>query len=189
MSQDSFYELVADPKATSRWFLKCPLAADGSEIDPRMFTKGEPVDVLDGLSLPIRQSGAVVDVNFCDFDMIVASSVLGEVLESEVGDQLQRIPISVAGHDHAFEIWNPCSLVDCIDESRSVFTKWTNADGRPDKVGDYRMFASLKINGASASGHDIFRLSRWPIVVVVSEKVKGILERASATGIGFVRID
>jgi hypothetical protein len=189
MSQDRFYELVADPKATSRWFLKSPLASDGSEIDPRTFTKGEPVDALDGLSLPIRRGGTVVDVNFCDFDMIVAPSTLGDALESEIGVQMQRIPISVAGHDHVYEIWNLCSLVDCIDESRSIFTKWTDADGRPDKIGDYRMFVSLRINGASASGRDIFRLSRWPITVVVSEKVKDILERASATGISFVRID
>jgi len=54
----------------------------------------------------------------------------------------------------------PC--VDCIDESRTVGEKWTESDGRPDKVGMYRTIVYLFVDPTRIA-HDIFRVQGWKI--------------------------
>lgn len=189
MTTGNYYELLADPSAVSRWYLKSPLSLDGNEVDARLFTQGVQVSHQPPLTLPVRREGDEVEFNLCDFDMVVTPSSLNVDLESLVGPAIQRIPVVVEGRKDEFEILNVCDLVQCVDESRSLFTKWTEADGRPDKVGGFRMFAKLKIDPIAASGHDIFRIAGWPIALVVSEKVKSFFEMRNVSGVRFEQAD
>jgi hypothetical protein len=189
MSSGGFYRLLADPAATSRWYLKSPLDPAGDEVDPRLFTQGTPVGSLPPLSLPLRRAGDELDFNFCDFDMVVTPSAFNAELETLVGSVIQRIPVIVDGRSDWFEILNICELVKCVDEARSVLTKWTAADGRPDKIGQYRMIVELKIDPAAAQDHQIFRIADWPIALIVSEKVKSLLEVRKVSGLRFQRVD
>src|SRR5262245_1410206 len=43
MTSGAFYRLLADPAATSRWYLMSPRDSAGREIDPRIFTQGVPI--------------------------------------------------------------------------------------------------------------------------------------------------
>jgi hypothetical protein len=189
MSEERYYELLADPEATSRWYLKSPLDSDDNEVDPRTFTQGVPVNILQSLRLPLRRAGDRVDFNFCDFDMIVTPSDLNSGLESLVGPAIQRIPIAIEDQNEMFEILNVCKRIECVDESRSLATKWTAENGRPEKIGQYRMIVSLKIDASAAKGHDIFRVSGWPIAVIVSERVKRFFESRKVSGLNYERVD
>jgi hypothetical protein len=110
-------------------------------------------------------------------------------LEALAGPAIQRVPVTVEGQGAEFEILNVCELVQCVDERRSLLTKWTAADGRPEKVGQFRMIAKLKINPAAASGHHIFRVAGWPIALIASEEVKKLLEARDVSGLKFERVD
>lgn len=189
MSTLKYYELQADPAAFPRWYLGSPIDPAGSEIDPRTFTQGVPVGTQPPLILPFRRTGDEVEFNFCDFDMIVTPRTLNAELETLVGAAIQRIPVSVGNRADEFEILNVCELVKCVDESRSVATKWTASDGRPDKVGQFRMVIELKIDPSAASGHEIFRVAGWPIALVVSEKVKRFFEDRKVSGLKYERVD
>lgn len=189
MTSRMFYEILADPDATTRWYLKSPLDPSGNEVDPRLFTQGVPVGSQPLLELPLRRNGDEVGFNFCDFDMVVTPAVLNAELETLVGTAIQRIPVMVEGRRDEFEILNICELVPCLDESRSLFTKWSDADGRPEKIGQFRMIAKLKIDPVVAECHQIFRVAGWPIALIVSEKVKNLFEARKVSGIRYERVD
>lgn len=189
MSSRKFYLLLADPTATSRWYLKSPLDPSGNEVDPRLFTQGVPVGSQPSLTLPLRRNGDAVGFNFCDFDMVVTPAAVNAELEALTGSAIQRIPVTVDKRGDEFEILNVCELVQCVDESRSLLTKWTEADGRPEKVGQFRMIVKLRIDPVAANGHHIFRVAGWPIALLVSEEVKNFLEARKVSGLNYERVD
>ena len=189
MNSRMFYELLADPDALPRWYLKSPLGPSGSEVDPRLFTQGVPVDPQPPLRLPVRQNGNEVGFNFCDFDMVVTPARVNAELEALIGVAIQRIPVTVDARTTEYEILNVCDLVPCFDESRSVFTKWTDDDGRPDKIGRLRMVAKLKIDPALADGHHLFRVAGWPLALVASQEMKSFFEAKGLSGVMYERVD
>lgn len=189
MTSDKFYRVLADPAARSRWYMKSPFDPAGHEVDPRQFAQGLRVAPQPPLTLALRQHGAEVSFNFCDFDMVVTPAQLNAELEALAGAAIQRIPVTFQSRRNDFEILNVCDLVHCIDESKSLLTKWTLADGRPDKTGQFRMIAKLKINATLARGHHIFRIAGWPIALIVSGQVKDLLEARKTSGVVYERVD
>ena len=63
--------------------------------------------------------------------------------------------------------------------------KWTEKDGRPDKVGKYRHLGDLTIDSSRTNGHHIFRIRDWEIALIVSERVKDALNGIDDLGIVF----
>lgn len=189
MTRAGFYRILADPHACLRWYLAAPLDAWGREVDPRLFTQGERVSVQGPLEVPLRRQGEVVSFNFGDFDMVVTPVSLNARLESLAGNDVQRIPVKIPNRvADDFEILNVCRAVSCVDESHSDFVKWSEADGRPEKVGAYRMITKLCLRSDAAAGHDIFRVAEWPIALIVSERVKKLFEELKITGIKCQRV-
>lgn len=93
MNSGHYYELLADPEATTRWYLKSPVDSEGNEIDPRLFTQGLRVGRQPLLTVPVRRQGNPVDFNFCDFDMIVSPVSLNDAIEAVAKHAIQRIPV------------------------------------------------------------------------------------------------
>ncbi|MBI4924146.1 MAG: hypothetical protein HY834_20615 [Devosia nanyangense] len=135
--------------------------------------------------MPIDYGGVVVDFNFAPFDMLVVRASLGEAIEALAGAAVQRLPVTLAGQPNVFEILNICQRVPCVDEERSSYVRWTDADGRPDKVGQFRYFKRLRVDSALAQGHHLFRIAEWSIVPIASRQMKDVIERAGATGVAF----
>jgi len=189
MSSRNFYRLLADPAATSRWYLKSPFDPSGNEVDPRLFTQGVHVESQPSLRLPLRRDGDEVDFNFCDFDMVVTPARVNAELEALVGPAIQRIPVMVDSKADEYEILNVCERVSCFDESRSLFTKWGDADGRPEKVGQLRMVVKLKIDPSLADGHHLFRMADWPVALIASQEVKRFFESRKLSGLKYEQVD
>ena len=179
------YRLLADPKALTRCHMRAPIDASGSELDARLFTQGQEVAARLPLSLSLGCAGDAVDFNFGDFDMIVTPAALNDELESLVGSAVQRIPVGLESDSRQLEILNVVDKVSCVDENSSTFTKWTAADGRPEKVGEYRMFTRLRLNSRAAAGNHLFRVSEWPIALIASEEVKSLFESRGTTGLAY----
>jgi len=180
-----FYRLLADPEATSRWHIKAPVDALKNEVDARLFTQSTKYQGSLSLVMPLRRRGDLVDFNFGDFDMVVTPEGLNVELEHMLSPQIQRIPVKIENGGRGFEILNVLDVVKCVDEQRSEFTKWTNSDGRSDKVGKFRMITRLRIDAKAASAHHLFRVAEWPIALIASEDIKSFLEARAVTGITF----
>jgi hypothetical protein len=181
----TFYRLLADPALPKRWFLGTPVDPEGEDLDPRIFTEAVPFEGRGGLVLPLARKGKEVDFNFAAFDVVVTPRKLNLELAELLRDKLQAIPVQVESSGQTWEILNVLDQVKCIDDSRSEFMIWTQADGRPDKVGAYRMITRLRIRPDAASGHDFFRVEEWPIALVASERVRRIFMSHGITGVVF----
>lgn len=180
-----FFRVLADPKATTRWFLKSPVGSDGEQLDSRIFTSGKIFSENLKLQLPLRRKGEPVDFNFCDFDMVVTPRQLNSAIQKIAGNTIQRIPIEIESSKEPYEILNTLDVVSCVDEEKSEFTKWGPNDGRPDKVGEYRMITKLHIDSEKAKEHVIFRINEWKVALIINSELKKIFEENKITGVVF----
>lgn len=181
---NKFYRILVDPKATARWYLKAPMDQQGREIDARLFTQGLPFDGSPTLCIPLRRQGEEVDINFADFDMLVVSKEIIDDIALDFNLSIQRIPAEINGKID-YEIVNPLELVSCIDENESDYLKWTENDGRPEKIGKFRMFTKLQIKKNLPINSHLFRVTEWPVALLVSEALKERIERRHASGVVF----
>lgn len=175
----AYYCLSDDMTTGNRWFLKGPLDRRGARLDPRLFTYREPVECDAPLYIPLRRPGRQLDFTLADFDMPVLRSSLARELQALAPESIQLFPAVVEGSNDSFHIVNVVSVVACLDEQRSTLTYWTQAHGRPDKVGKPMMVVELRVDTERAAGKKIFRLKDWKIALIVSEDARDILRGAS----------
>lgn len=183
----NFFRILADGNAISRWYLKAPLDVRGDEIDSRLFTQGKFYDGGLPVVIPLRRFGEVMDVTFADFDMLVVTTSVIDNILNYLNISIQRFPVCVDGKE-GFEIVNPLMLISCVDESGSEIIKWNEGDGRPEKVGQFRMITKLKINDDLGINSHLFRVAGWPIALIVSAKLKQLLEKFKVSGIVFAPV-
>ncbi len=182
---EHFFEITDDLSISKRWYLQAPLRNSGKEIDPRIFTEGRKVNIKGQLRIPMRRQGLPLDVTFADFDMPVISKEIGVLLEELAPNNIQRIPISIESQQGKYEILNITTLRQCVNEQQSDILWWTESDGRPDKVGQYRMVRRLIIDPSLVEGSEIFRVKGWEISIIVSQRIKDSLASRKVTGIQF----
>lgn len=171
-----------------RWFLRGPVDEHGVEVDPRMFTVGRPVELDGRLRVPLRSDGSPLDFTFADFDMPVVRRETGELLQRLAPGTCMRMPVEIESHGSGFEILNVTKTVRCVDEGRSKIMYWREGDGRPEKVGQYRMITLLRLSPDLADATPMFRLDGWHIALVVSAAVRGALLEAETTGVAFEEV-
>jgi hypothetical protein len=61
--------------------------------------------------------------------------------------------------------------------------KWTSADQRVDKMGDYRSVVGLRIDPNRARRRNLLRVKGWVSPVIISELVKQALTDIPSMGI------
>jgi len=200
---NEFFELDGHVNLPGTWYLDDLYDSAGQRFDERDFTYGLPielgppmrlalydtdtmVDVVPPLMVTVPRDGTPTDYTLAGIDMPVITRRVGELLGRLAGTEIQRIPVRVDGHDEQYEILNVISVVPCIDTKRSRIMWWTEADGRPDKVGQPRMISKFVLDRAALTGHNILIPKEWRVVVLVSEVLKVALEEAGVTGVRFL---
>lgn len=184
----NFYRIVEDPRPFARWLINEPVDMHGIVVSAWNFRRGEPYRAERPLVMPLYTPGPQLDFNFSVLEAVVTSADLNAEMESRFRIRAQRIAVTVESTDTRFEILNVLDHLRCIDERRSEFTKWGENDGRPDKVGQYRMFSLIRINPAAVMGYHLFRIHEWPIALIASAQLKQFLEKRRVTGIDFVPV-
>jgi len=197
-----YYRIEDDVDVKGRWFLDGLSDSKGRRLDSRDFIYGLSieigpplrisladqdviVDVHDPLRVSLRTEGIALDFTFADFEMPVVTARVAELLETICGPDIQRIAVEVPGRNSAFEIINVVPCPNCIDRQRSEVEWWTEADGRPEKLGKPRMVTKLAIDNRKVGEHHIFRPDGWVVALVVSDVVKQAIENARVSGVKF----
>ena len=169
--------------------MRYPLAVhdDGlCDIDAREFAEGRRYEGLTPVALSLRVDGPRPEFTFAAGQMPIVSHRLAAVIESLCPSDVQRFPVVVLPAVSGYEILNVVATADCLDETRSEFSKFTVDDSvRPDRAGDYSAVARLRIDPRRTDGHGIFRVRRWEIALVVSDEVKKAMERFDHLGVVF----
>jgi hypothetical protein len=179
--------MVDDLRIPGRWHLGEPLTDESR--DPSEFTVGRPSQISSVPNIDIDIPGVALDFTLTTRIVPVASKQLAQVVSKFAGDTVQRIPVTISGHE-GYEILNIVRSVDCLDESRSEYTKWREADERPDLIGHYRMVSVLHIDTSRVpSDLHIFRIKWWNVALVVSSELVRAVKSGHALGPKFSLID
>lgn len=184
-----FFRVVDDNQVRNRWFLGAPWGLHGKRIDPRIFTRGLPVELPGELQMGLRHPGHPLDFTLADFDVPIVSDAMARVLVELAPDAVQTIQTSIQGASGQFHILNATRLVRGIDEVRSVIRYWTAEDGRPEKTGKYRMISRLALVPGLAPPTQIFRLEGWPLALIATREMRRQIEREEFTGICFSALE
>jgi len=183
-----YFRVIDDSSISNRWYLQGPFTKSGMEVDPRDFTDGKKVKAKRFLTVPLRRPGKPLGFTLADFDMPVVTKEVGELIENIAPRDIQRIPVEISSQPLDYEIINVTTKIKCLDEKESEIMRWNEADGRPDRVGQYRMVTTLKITPELVTGSQIFRIDGWEIALIISETVKDALEKIGITGIKFQQV-
>ena len=101
---------------------------------------------------------------------------------------VQRLPVQIPNFD-GYEVLNILRVVDCVDERRSEYIKWTEGDHRADLAGEFRSVSRLFVDPVRIDrGAHIFRLARWLIGVVVSEPLMEAMKTVGCSGAVFSEV-
>jgi hypothetical protein len=176
----NYYRILDDIGRIDRWHLGVVRGADGAELDPWQFTRGQRTQYDVPLAVDIAQHGRCLDFTFAAFDVPIVSGRAAELIGQHAAD-LQLIPALVPSYG-TYYILNVLNISQCLDESRSEFIKWTKADRRPDRIGSYRSVTELVIEPGRIDAH-IARVQGWEIALVISQALKMCLETHEVSGV------
>jgi hypothetical protein len=181
-----YYRITVAPDVGQQWYPEEPVGPDGLSIDARTFVDCAPYDG-PPLALRTRQRGRKFQINFGPFDMPVADVEFCKKLGELARNDLQIVAATIDGTEPAC-IVNVLTCCDCIDEARTVGTKWTAADRRPEKVGLYRMIVRLFVDPGCVGGSDVFRIRNWETPLIVSERVASSLTQREREGVHLIPV-
>ncbi len=184
----TFYRLLDDTETPGRWWLKAPRDAHGAAVEPDIFRLGKRLELACPLTIPVRRPGRPLDFTFGDFELPVVSETTGILVRRCARGELQSFPAVIEGHGGRFEVLNLLRVVRCLDEEKSDVMFWTEADGRPGKVGQYRQVVSLTVDPAAAGKANLFRIAGWEIALIASEAIRGAMQRANVSGVRFAAV-
>lgn len=180
-----YFRLSDDVTIPDRWHLGIVSNAAGAE--PRLLA-GTATENQETLFAPVTHGGHTLDFSLTSFAVPVASLLLAREMKAIAGTDLQCLPVRVPGTS-GMMVLNATRSVQCLDESRSEFIKWTDQDHRSDLAGQYRQVTKLSIH-QELIPHDahFFRIKGWSIAIVVSEAVKLAMISAGCRGAVFTEL-
>lgn len=182
-----WYRILDDVDFPNRWHLDTVLPSDGDEWAFWSLLSSDPNETKSGWKVAIQYPGKLMDFTFSGFDVPVLSKRTKAQLLSICHGEIELIPIKVEGTSEPFYILRVLKEIKCVDEIKSDFMKWQEHNGRPDKIGEYRMFTQLILDpNKIPKGVNIFRLVGWQVALICSEKVRSRL--GDITGIKYENV-
>jgi hypothetical protein len=137
----------------------------------------------------VKPDGVALDFSWAAFSIPVVSSRFVDVFERLGLQEVQFLPVQVENHAGPWFILNTLRTFRCIDDARCEEVRyWKPEHGEPEKVGEYRSVAGLRIDPTKVGGARVFRPWGWTLTLLVSEDVKEALEREGVTGTRFTEV-
>jgi hypothetical protein len=184
-----FFDFMDDRRSLTRWHLGAPVDEQGQEIDPWQFDEGRMLELGCVPRFPLDIPGDPLDFCWAAFTILVVNSRFVRLFERLNVRDVQFIPARVDGHPEPYFILNPLRVIRCIDDARSEEVRyWKPEDGQPEKVGEYRVVAGMRIDPAKVGDARIFRPWGWRVALIISEDLKQAMEQEGITGIRFVEV-
>lgn len=183
-----YYELLSNMRLRGRWVLADPVDEHGQEVDPWQFDEGRFLPPQGGLVLRQARSGDALDFSFTTLTIpVVHGRVVSLCERLGLQQQVQFLPARVVGQSEPYFILNALRIIRCIDDARCEEVRyWRPEDGDPDKVGQYRIVAGMRVDPSQVGDSHIFRSWGWSVALLVSERLKRAMEEDGITGTKFV---
>lgn len=185
------YRLVVDPKLEDAWFLDTPVPSSGDEWAFQRINRGTALggNDLEPWRTKFSRPGYTLPFSFAGFDVPVVDAALTSFFRAEVPSQVQFVPLLLSGANSGHNILIATQSISCVDVERSELTIWGPDDGRPEKIGQYRMFTRLRLNRAAVPNEThIFRVRGWEIALVVSDVLCDRLRQTARVGLAYEQL-
>ena len=184
-----YYELTDDRRSRARWHLRSPLNEQGQPVDTWQFFKGRRLEPEGTIRFPVRPAGEALDFTWAAFSIPVVHERFAQLFQRLGVPEVQFIPAQVEAHPEPYFILNTLRTIPCIDDARCAGVEhWRPEDGQPEKVGEYRSVAGLRIDPSKAGGARIFRPWGWDVALIVSDDLKHAIEAEGLSGTRFVEV-
>lgn len=186
----NYFDLFSNMRIPGRWVLGDPLDEHGLEISPWQFREGRQLDLQGMIRFRQLHPGHALDFSIAGSGIpVVHERVVSLFDQLKLQQQIQFLRVRVEGHPEPYFILNALRVIRCIDDARcEEVLYWKPEDGRPDKVGQYRNVAGLRIDEHLTGDAHVFRPWGWRVVLIVSEVVKQALEQEGVTGTKFTPV-
>ncbi|WP_224240402.1 imm11 family protein [Hyalangium gracile] len=185
---ERFFKLYDDVYVPRRWHLNTPIDSHGHEVHDWDFKRGTRVDITGRLRIPIESAGRPLDFSEAGIMIPVVHVRVASMLAERAANDVQLLPAEIDGYPDQYLVLVVTRLIRCIDEKASRIRLWTQEDGLPEKVGQYRDIRGLRIDKASVGNAQVFRPQGWEVTLIVSETIKDALDRMGATGTKFEEV-
>lgn len=183
-----YFRLTDDIHFPNRWYLGDVKNVDNWTLVAGRLPPGAPSD----LKVEVYRAGEKMDFTLTEaYGVPIVSARLQQVLGNLPGIRFLNAKIEGEYKKSSYFAMLIESTVNCVDESRSEFEKFTADDPvRPDKAGQYSAFYQLFLDKAKAiaSGRPIFRLGRFEVAIIVNADVKRAIEEAGVSGAVMVEV-
>lgn len=185
-----YYDLLSNMRLPGRWVLADPVDEHGQEVDPWQFDKGCLLEPKGKLVLRQVRPGNALDFSFTTLTIpVVHGRVVSLCARLGLQPQVQFLPAQVEGQSEPYFILNSLRIIRCIDDARCEEVRyWRPEDGNPDRVGQYRVVAGMRIDPSKVGDSHIFRPWGWSVALLVSEHLKHAMEEECITGTKFVEV-
>ena len=185
-----YFDLSDDVYLPGRWELgKLIDPQGGNEVWPWLLKKGEPARFSARLVAPVRTPGRPLDFSHAAFGIPVIHARVAPLFAELAPKDVQLIPVNIQGQSDPYFILNVIHVVKCIDDNASTEVRyWTEEDGLPEKIGKYSSVSGMRIDPTKVGDAKVFRTWGWHVALIVSEDIKGALERIGATGTTFKEV-
>ncbi|MBZ4419103.1 imm11 family protein [Myxococcus sp. RHSTA-1-4] len=182
-----YFDLMDDMRIRHRWHLRSPVDGEGHPLNnPWLFRKGQRVEPQGTILFPVKPDGTTLEFTLASSAIPVVHERVVQLFERLGIEEVQFIPVKVAGHEGPYFILNTLRTIRCIDDARCLEVQyWKPEDERPDKSGQYRVVSGMRIDPAKVGDARIFRPWGWTVALVVSEDLKDAMEEAGLTGTKF----
>jgi hypothetical protein len=184
-----YYELTDDIYFPNRWYLKEVIEVE----DNWLFIYGKKLnkkDLPNKLTIRLYQDGDPMDYTIVEsYGIPVISQRIKEQLDDLM--EIQFLPVNIENKEVSLKyyIMVVTNTINCVNEELSLFGKFKENDPvRPDLAGHYSWFSKLIIDPTKTNHSDIFRLEMAVTDLIVSQRVKDVLNKINATGIKLTKV-
>ncbi len=183
-----YFDLWDDMRLAGRWHLDGPLDERGKALNPWQFKEGRRLELEGTPRFRPDPDGKPLDFTLAGLTIPLVHARVASIFDRlGLRNEVQLIEARVEGHSEPFWILNALRVIRCIDDARCDEVRfWEPRHGAPDRVGEYRNVAGLKVDPARTEGADIFRPWGWTGALIVSERIKLEMERMNITGPRFI---
>jgi hypothetical protein len=183
-----YYRITDDLGYPDRWHLGGIRDATGVDLELTSFAIAQSAGLAGPLVVEVFQTGIPLDFTFAAFDIPVLHQRALDVVTTHSKASVQVLSASVRRRPDPYGVLNVVQCIDCLDEQRSRFVKWTESDNNPYKIGQYRQVTHLRLNSAILGTANLFRVWGWNIALVCSSTLKTALESIRVTGVKFEQV-
>lgn len=163
-----------------------PMTENGDVIDWWHFSGSGRWEGTEPLKVAANPIGKLYDMSMAPGDVPYVTKRVVDLFNAGklLSDAVQFIPLRYGVN--TIYIMNILPVVSCVDEENTEsIMRWQSEDDEPDRIGQYRQIIGLRVDPVRLKGIDICRVQGWEVSILISQRLRTLLEAHHVKGVVF----